>query len=107
VVYRMGLLGVLPLLAIVGVALVRVGRRLHEQPAREERSRLVGLTAVFAFAVVVASFNVALEGPYMSMFFWTILGLLLIAQNAERAKAARAPAEAASLPTRGRPQSDA
>jgi hypothetical protein len=27
---------------------------------------------------VTASFNVALEGPYMSVFFWTLLGLLFV-----------------------------
>jgi hypothetical protein len=36
------------------------------------------LASVFAFIVVVASFNVALEGPYMGTFFWTVLGLLLV-----------------------------
>jgi hypothetical protein len=78
-VYRTGVGGALALLAIMIVALVRVVRALRSSPTAAERARLVGLTALFAFAVVIASLNVALEGPYMSAFFWTILALLLIA----------------------------
>jgi hypothetical protein len=77
-VYRTGVFGLLAFGALVGIAIVRVGRRMRSGVGAEERATLVGLLALFAFAVVVASFNVALEGPYMSVFFWTILALLLI-----------------------------
>jgi hypothetical protein len=76
VLYRMGLVGIIPLLALVVVAAIRARRRW---PVDAERRRdLIGIVACFVFAAVVASFNVALEGPYMSMFFWTLLGLIFV-----------------------------
>ena len=79
VLYRTGLLGFIPLVTLVGVALWRTARELRRPLSRERRALLVGLACLLAFVLVIANFNVALEGPYMGMFFWTILSLLLLA----------------------------
>ena len=79
VLYRTGLLGFIPLVALVGVAVWRTARELRRPLSRERRALLVGFASLLAFVIVIANFNVALEGPYMGMFFWTILALLLLA----------------------------
>lgn len=87
--YRTGVVGAGAFVALVAVALWRVRRGLMLRPSYAERSRIVGLTALFVFAVVIASLNVALEGPFMSLFFWTILGLLFAAPSLAGETAAR------------------
>jgi hypothetical protein len=78
-VYRTGLLGLLALLALVVVAALRLVRVLRSETLGAfERALLVGCAAVFVFAAVMASFNEALEAPYMAFFFWVFLGLLLV-----------------------------
>ncbi len=77
--YRTGLLGFLALLALVVIAAVRVVRALRSpQLAPLDRVLLVGCGAVFVFTIVISSFNVALEAPFMALFFWLFLGLLLV-----------------------------
>ena len=77
--YRTGLLAVIPLLVLVAVGIrgtvVAVRSADAASPARPW---LVGTLAIFAFTVVIASFNVALEGPFMGIFFWSALALLLV-----------------------------
>ena len=79
ILFRMGLLGALPLLALVAIGGWRVlsalRSDLYDTP---DRARLVGALAVFVFVSVVATFSVALEGPFMGMFFWVTLALLLL-----------------------------
>ncbi|MBA2615614.1 MAG: O-antigen ligase family protein, partial [Actinobacteria bacterium] len=77
VLYRMGGLGLLALGALLAVAVWR-GLRLAFQVRASERAWLAALVSLLAFIVLIACFNVALEGPYMSMFFWTALALLLV-----------------------------
>jgi exopolysaccharide biosynthesis polyprenyl glycosylphosphotransferase len=79
VLFRTGLLGLLPLVSLVGVAIWRTLRSLRRPLSVERRALLVGFVSLFAFVLVIANFNVALEGPYMGMFFWTILAVLLLA----------------------------
>jgi O-antigen ligase len=79
VLFRTGLVGFVPLIALIGVAIWRTARELRRPLALERRALLVGFASLLAYALVIANFNVALEGPYMGMFFWTILAVLLLA----------------------------
>jgi hypothetical protein len=77
--FRMGLLGALSLLALLVVAAVRVWPWLRSSDAPSgERATIVGLAAMLVFTTGIAAINVSLEGPFMGIFFWTILGLLLV-----------------------------
>jgi hypothetical protein len=77
--FRMGVLGALSLLALVALAAVRVWPWVRSGDApTEERATLVALAAMLVFTTGVAAINVSLEGPFMGIFFWTILGLLLV-----------------------------
>ena len=76
--FRTGFLGFLALLALVFVAARRVlAARKRALPPRDAAD-LVGMAAVFAFSASIAFLNAALEGPYMALFFWFPLGLLLV-----------------------------
>jgi hypothetical protein len=92
--YRTGLVGFLGLLAILAVAAIRVWRALHVPGARPfDRAVLLGCVGAFVFSAVIASFNVALEAPFLALIFWLYLSLLLVlpgmldAQQEDRAKA--------------------
>ena len=76
--FRMGLLGLLPLIALLVIAAIRAWRVLVGRTL-PPFDRAVGLSSVaFLVAVLVtACFSVALEGPYMGMFFWIFLGFVL------------------------------
>jgi O-antigen ligase len=71
--YRTGLLGFAALLVLLWIAVRTFLRQLRATRTPD----LVALLALFAFICVVAFLNVALEGPYMAMFFWTVVGLML------------------------------
>lgn len=76
--YRTGLPGLLALVAIMLLAVTRLvpfTRRL----SGDDKAVAIWLLAALAATTVVASFTVALEGPFMGIFFWAILGLALIA----------------------------
>jgi len=71
VFYRMGLPGLLLLLGLIWSAL-RAGRSaLPDETAR------IGI-ALLLFAAVTAFFSVALEGPYMGVPFWALIGMLWV-----------------------------
>jgi peptidoglycan/LPS O-acetylase OafA/YrhL len=53
------------------------GARRLELP-RRIRADLAALVGIFAIATTTALLNGALEGPYMSLFFWLPLGLLIV-----------------------------
>ena len=76
--YRTGLLGALAFVWLVAVAVWRVLSTLRARPQTEERVRLVALSCMFVFMGVAASLSGALEGPFMGIFFWIVLGLLLV-----------------------------
>ncbi|MHB8468989.1 MAG: O-antigen ligase family protein, partial [Gaiellaceae bacterium] len=78
-IFRTGLLGFIPLVVLVAAAFLRLRTSLRER--RDDRpllAALIGVAAIFVFVSIVASLNVVLEGPYMGIFFWIALGLLLI-----------------------------
>ena len=71
--YRTGLIGFGALVALLWIAV----RGFLRQFRATRQPELAALLALFAFICVVAFLNVALEGPYMAMFFWTVVGLML------------------------------
>jgi hypothetical protein len=78
VVYRMGIPALLALLAIVGIALVRLIRAARAAEG-ENRSLAIWLIGMIALTGGVACLSVALEGPFLGIFFWTGIGLGLVA----------------------------
>jgi O-Antigen ligase len=83
--YRGGLAAFLPCVALIGIALLRVLRGVQAADA-EARVRIATFAGVFVFSFVIANLNVALEGPYMGIFFWTTLALLLVAPQLDRSE---------------------
>lgn len=78
-VYRMGVPALLALLFVIGVAGARVRNALREPGlATDDRVALVTLVAMFAAGTVACSFNEGLTGPFLGLFFWVPLGMLLI-----------------------------
>jgi hypothetical protein len=78
ILYRTGVPGFLALCAILLIAFIRL-IPVARDACGTDKAIAVWLVAGLAGTVVLASFNVALEGPFMGIFFWTILGLALIA----------------------------
>jgi O-antigen ligase len=76
VLYRMGLPGLLLLLGLLWTA-VRSGLRALPDPVA--RTAL----ALLLFATVTAFFSVALEGPYMGIPFWALVGMLWVCGREE------------------------
>ena len=76
--FRMGLLGLLPLLALLVIAGFRSWRLLvREKLAALDRAFALTSVAMVVAVAVAACFSVALEGPYIGLFFWLALGLVL------------------------------
>ena len=66
--YRTGLVGFLGLLAILAVAAIRVWRALHASGASQfDRAVLAVPRAALFFSAMIASFNVALEAPFLAL----------------------------------------
>jgi O-Antigen ligase len=84
--FREGPIAVLALLALVVVAVRRLLTVRRQDHDHQLIAAEIGLIAIFAFASAIASLNVALEGPYMGVYFWTVLGLLLVAPRHALAK---------------------
>jgi O-antigen ligase len=79
IIFRMGLLGFGALLALAVIAARRVWPWIRDADAPpHERAVLVGSTAVLVFTTIVASLNVSLEGPFMGIFWWLALALMLV-----------------------------
>jgi hypothetical protein len=78
--YRTGVFSLLALAAL----LFRGGSRLWSLTRvcrDEDRALAVWLLAALSATTIVSALAVALEGPYMAVFFWTLLGLSLIARE--------------------------
>jgi len=76
--YRAGLLGMIPFVALLLVAISRVRRSLFAAPP-PYRARVVAATTTLAFVATIALLDVVLEGPQMGLFFWGGLALLFLA----------------------------
>lgn len=90
-IFRTGLMGAVPFFILLGLAIVRLGRALRRVRTSEDRNRLVSLAVIGTFVAVVASFNGALEGPFMGIFFWTVVGLFLLSDRLGVPVTRRAP----------------
>ena len=79
ILYRMGIVGLAATLALIAIAAWRVGPLLRASRLTDvARARLVTVIGIFVAAAALAFFSDALKGPYLAMFFWLPLGLLLV-----------------------------
>jgi O-antigen ligase len=74
--YRMGLPGVVLLTGLLWTA-IRSGIRALPDPAARTS------VALLLFAATTAFFSVALEGPYMGIPFWALVGMLWVCGRSE------------------------
>ena len=76
IAYRMGV----PAAICLFLAILLISRRAGQVVRRQDMlqaSYLLACLGSFVSLCVFAAFNVVLEGPYMGIFFWLFLGLLL------------------------------
>jgi len=78
--YHIGSLGLMAFLSIMGGAYFRA-RRVARIVSLEKRRKLFALVASNIGIFIFAFFNVVLEGPYMSYFFWLTLGGIIAYSN--------------------------
>ena len=76
--YRTGVFGLLAVVALIVLAAWRLVPFAWRSKG-ETRAVSIWLLAMVALTVAVASFAVALEGPFLGIFFWAALGLALLA----------------------------
>ena len=77
--YRMGWPALIAVIALVAIAVSRVWPWLRRSArGTEEAASAIALTAMLVTAIVFASLNDALKTPYMGIFFWVLLGLMLV-----------------------------
>ena len=76
--YRTGVFGLLAVVALVVLAAWRLVPFAWRSKG-ETRAVSIWLLAMLALTGAVASFAVALEGPFLGIFFWAALGLALLA----------------------------
>lgn len=77
-VYRLGIPALLALIFVLFVAGRNVWRAFRGELGAEDRVTLTTLAAMVAAATVTASFNEALTGPFIGLFFWIPLAMLLL-----------------------------
>jgi hypothetical protein len=78
ILYRTGVLGFVAVLALIGMAAWRL-IALARRTGGVERAIAIWLLAVLAVTAGVVSLSVGLENPFLGIFFWTALGLGLVA----------------------------
>jgi hypothetical protein len=78
---RMGVVGLLPLVAFLGLVAVRTWRSGRLAAVGDEGGDEFGLWLGAWVIFVAACFGVVLEGPMGAVVFWTILGLASAAEN--------------------------
>ncbi len=76
--YRLGIPAFLALLFVLFVAVRNVWRALREGLEGTERVALTTLAGMLAAGTMASSFNEGLTGPFLGLFFWVPLGMLLI-----------------------------
>jgi O-antigen ligase len=72
--YRIGVPGLVAFLALP-VALIRQTRQLAQQTGPAAQLLPVTICAAMVSFLVLASFNVSIESPQVSILFWVLLGL--------------------------------
>jgi hypothetical protein len=76
--YRTGVLALLAVATLMVLAVMRL-LSVSRRAGGEDRALAIWLLAALVATTIVAGLAVALEGPFMGIFFWTVLGLALIA----------------------------
>ena len=76
--YRLGIPAFLALLFVVFVAVRNVWRAMRAGLQTEDRVALTTIAAMLAAGTMASSFNEGLTGPFLGLFFWVPLGMLLI-----------------------------
>jgi O-antigen ligase len=74
IAYRTGVQGIAVLIALLAAILMPAWRAMRRTGDTAIRTALVMLT----FAAATAFFAVSLEGPYMAVPFWSLLGLIIV-----------------------------
>jgi O-antigen ligase len=99
--YRIGVPGLAVFFAIPGMLFSRT-RRFVQRTTPERQALLVTICAAMAAFLVFASFNVVFETPYMSIYFWVLMGLGsgALADQDRRAAPAPMPDPGAAEPPR-------
>jgi O-antigen ligase len=106
---RMGVVGLLPFLAFLGLVALRTWRSGRLAAAGEAGGRDFGLWVGAWVILVSACFGVVLEGPMGAVIFWTVLGLASAGEEAVAAAAdeaetlAHLPAAGAAAEVRSTP----
>jgi O-antigen ligase len=78
VLYRMGVLALAALVGLIALVLWRLRDLLPANPElRHARARYVALAGMLVAALAMSGFTDALRGPYLGMFPWAIVGLML------------------------------
>jgi O-antigen ligase len=90
VAYRMGIPGIAALIGLMVLALMRARRAMVRARAggdatAEDLVTVRIAVATFLFVAITAFFSVALEGPFIGIFFWVTLALLLVLRPREPA----------------------
>lgn len=79
ILYRMGVPAFAGLIGLIAIALGQLrGRVSGGLVGDPRRARSIALLGMFMSALLTASLNDALRVPYLAIFFWTLLGLLLV-----------------------------
>ena len=99
--YRMGIPAFLAFVFVIGVALLNVWRALRNDDLEvNDRVAVTTLLAMLAAGTMASAFNEGLTGPFLGLFFWVPLGMLLLWPAARGAQApSRAFAASTSSPT--------
>lgn len=74
IAYRTGVQGIAVLIALLAAILLPAWRAMRRTRDTAIRTALVMLT----FSAATAFFSVSLEGPYLAVPFWSLLGLLVV-----------------------------
>jgi hypothetical protein len=102
--YRMGLVGLAGMVVLLAAAALRSSRLLRPGALTSaRRSWLVFTCAAFLSVTATVALNQALQGPFIGIFFWTLLALLFVWSSpaGERPPAGMgAPPESAGAVTR-------
>jgi hypothetical protein len=84
--WRLGIPAFLALVFIGFVALRNVVRAMRDEGlSTEDRVRVTTLAAMLAAGTMASAFNEGLTGPFLGLFFWVPLGMLLLWPPPERA----------------------
>ncbi len=83
IIYRLGFPAALCLFATVILCVLQTARAIRRS-SELRGAILTACLAAFTAINIFACFNVVLEGPFLGMFYWLLLGLMLRFSITER-----------------------